>query len=226
MPIRRSPDADADADCPRPLFSRYYARLSERMESAGLAELRSEVLWGLRGTVVEVGAGNGMNFSHYASGVAQVDAVEPEPYLRGRAERAAAAAGVPVRVHAGRAEALPLPDGSADAAVLCLVLCSFPDPTTALAEVRRVLRPGGELRFLEHTVSDAPGLRSVQRCVDATFWPRLAGGCHTARDPVRSLSDAGFEITRVRRLRFPDTRIQQPASPHVLGAARAPMRPD
>ena len=211
-------------DRPRPVFARCYASLSRRRETEGMAELRAELLDGLRGTVVEVGSGNGMNFGHYPAGVTRVDAVEPEPHLRGLAGTAATRAGVPVRVHAGTAERLPLLDGSADAAVLCLVMCSLPDRPAALAELRRVLRPGGEVRFLEHTVADTAGLRAVQRIADATVWPLLTGGCHTARDPVAALTRAGFQVTGLRRLRFPETRVTQPASPHVLGTARVTSR--
>jgi SAM-dependent methyltransferase len=212
-------------DRPRRVFSRYYARLSEQLDTEGLAELRAELLDGLAGQVVEIGAGNGRNFARYPRAVTGVVAVEPEPFLRAHAERAAAAAPVPVSVRPGVAERLPLPDRSADAAVLCLVMCSLPDRAAALAEVRRVLRPGGVLRFLEHTIADSRGLRAVQRLADATVWPLLTGGCHTATDPVAAIERAGFEVTRLRRLRFPDRRFTQPSTPHVLGHARRSAQP-
>ena len=219
MPLRTR--AGSAGDRPRPLFSRFYAGVSERMEAEGMAELRDELLDGLHGAVIEVGSGNGINFRHYGPGVARVDAVEPEPRLRALAVAEAARSSLPIWVHPGRADALPLPDGSADAAVLCLVLCSLDDPPAALAELRRVLRPGGQVRFLEHTVAETPGLRAAQRIADATVWPLLAGGCHTARDPVAALTAAGFEVTGLRRLQFPPTRWRQPSSPHVLGSARS-----
>jgi SAM-dependent methyltransferase len=209
-------------DRPRRIFSRYYARLSERLDAEGLGPLRSELLAGLTGQVVEIGCGNGRNFDHYPPAVTSVVAVEPEPYLRDLAARAAAGAAVPIDVRAGTAELLPLPDASADSAVLCLVMCSLPERPAALAEVRRVLRPGGTLRFLEHTLADTRGLRTVQRVADATLWPLLAGGCHTATEPVADIERAGFEITKLRRLRFPDIRLTQPSTPHVLGRARSP----
>ncbi|WP_214370779.1 class I SAM-dependent methyltransferase [Pseudonocardia sp. H11422] len=217
-----SSPASAPVDRPRRVFSRFYARISERMEAEGMAALRRELLAELAGEVAEVGAGNGLNFVHYPSAVARVVAVEPEPYLRGLATRAAGVAPVPVAVRAGTADRLPLPDRSVDAAVLCLVMCSLDDRAAALAELARVLRPGGTLRFLEHTIADSPGLRAVQRIADVTVWPLLAGGCHTATDPVGLISAAGFEITTCRRLRFPANRMTQPSSPHVLGSARAP----
>jgi ubiquinone/menaquinone biosynthesis C-methylase UbiE len=150
-------------------------------------------------------------------------AVEPEPRLRALATEAAAAAPVPVTVVPGRAEALPLSDGSCDAAVLCLVLCSLPDRPPALAELARVLRPGGVLAFLEHGLGEIGRLRAVQRLANATVWPLLTGGCHTATDPAGDLQAVGFEVTAVRRLRFPDSRLTLPATPHVLGTARRPL---
>lgn len=210
------------SDQPRRIFSRFYAKISAQMESMGMAVLREELLADLTGEIVEIGCGNGMNFTHYPAGVTRVIAVEPEPYLRNLAVQAATTAPVTVTVLAGTAEQLPLPDADADAAVLCLVLCSIADRRAALAEVMRVVRPGGTLRFLEHCIADTPGLRRVQRLADATVWPLLAGGCHTATDPVAAITDAGFAITTTRRLRFPVSRLTGPASPHVLGAATTP----
>jgi ubiquinone/menaquinone biosynthesis C-methylase UbiE len=185
-----------------------------------MAALRRELLDGLAGDVVEVGSGNGLNFVHYPDSVTHVQAVEPEPYLRELATRAAVeTATVPVTVLAGVADRLPLPDDSVDAAVLCLVMCSLDDRKAALAEIRRVLRPRGVLRFLEHTIADTLGLRLAQRVADATVWPLLAGGCHTATDPAGAITAAGFQITSIRRLRFPENRFTQPSSPHVLGSA-------
>jgi ubiquinone/menaquinone biosynthesis C-methylase UbiE len=189
------------------------------MEEEGMGQLRDELLAGVHGRVVEVGAGNGMNLRHYPPAVTEVVAVEPEPYLRRLAEEAGDAAPVPVTVVAGTADDLPLPPASVDAGVVSLVLCSVEDVHAALSELHRVIRPGGRLRFLEHVAAESPGLRRVQRLADATVWPLLAGGCHTARDPLPAIERAGFEVTAVRRLRFPDSRLPVPAAPHVLGTA-------
>src|SRR3712207_1954801 len=186
-------------DRPRPVFGRLYARISEGMDAEGLAALRTELLAPLSGSVVEIGCGNGRNFARYPTAVTRVTAVEPEPYLRELATRAAVAAPVPVTVVAGTAEALPVPDAAADAAVLCLVLCSLPDRPAALAEITRVLRPGGTLAFLEHGLGPTRRVRATQRLADATLWPLLAGGCHTAVDPVGSIQRAGFEVTALDR---------------------------
>ena len=207
----------------RPLFARFYGWVSPRMEPEGMGELRDELLAGVGGRVIEVGAGNGLNFSHYPPQTTEVLAVEPEPYLRGLAERAAAGAAVVVNVAAGDAGQLPAPNTSVDVGVISLVLCSVDDQHRALAELYRVIRPGGQLRFLEHVAAQTPALHRVQRLADATIWPLVAGGCHTARNTLAAIRDAGFEITTLRRLRFPDNRIPVPAAPHALGVA---IRPD
>jgi ubiquinone/menaquinone biosynthesis C-methylase UbiE len=201
-----------------PLFARLYARASER-ESAEQVEQRRETLAGLRGRVVELGAGNGRNFGFYPATVDEVVAVEPESYLRERAAEAAARAAVDVTVVDGVAGALPLPDASFDAAVACLVLCTVPDQAAALRELRRVLRPGGELRFLEHVHAERQPLRAVLSLADATrLWPLLAGGCHPARDTLDAIEAAGFAVSEVRRFDFsPGPPL--PAVPHVLGRA-------
>lgn len=205
-----------------PIFARVYARMSPQMEQSGMGELRRRLLDGLTGEVIEVGAGNGLNFAHYPATVTRVLAVEPEPYLRRLAEDRAREAAVPVDVTAGVADRLPAGDGAFDAAVACLVLCTVRDQRRALAEIGRVLRPGGRLRFLEHVRAQTPALRRVQRAMDATMWPPLTGGCHTGRDTAAAIEAAGLTIETLERFRFPDMRIPLPASPHIIGTARTP----
>jgi ubiquinone/menaquinone biosynthesis C-methylase UbiE len=202
-----------------PLFARLYARMSPEAEAKGASELRDETLAGASGRVAELGAGNGLNLDHYPASVTEVVAVEPEPYLRRVCENAAKQAAVPVTVLDGAAGGLPLESASIDVGVASLVLCSVDDQHRALAELARVIRPGGELRFLEHVLAQTPSLRRVQRAVDATVWPLLAGGCHTARDTLSAIKDAGFAVSSLRRLRFPDTRIPTPTAPSILGIA-------
>lgn len=204
-----------------PVFARFYDRLSRGAEDHGLGELRDRLLAGLSGRVLEVGAGNGLNLRHIPAAVAEVVAVEPEPYLRARASEIAAATGVETRVIGATAGRLPLDDASFDAGVTSLVLCSVPRQEEALAELFRVIRPGGELRFLEHVAATTSGLRWTQRALDATVWPWFGGGCHTARDTTTAITDAGFELVEVDRFRFPESPTS-PVSPHVLGVARRP----
>lgn len=207
-------------DVENPLFARFYHRFCGRDLGNGEDDLRREMLAGVAGRVVEVGAGNGINFEHYPAAVTEVVAVEPEPYLRRQAEKATGAAPVPVRVVSGVADALELEPGSADAVVACGVLCSVPDQAAALNEFRRVLRPGGELRFYEHVRSRRPGFARWQAGLDP-LWSRLFGGCHPNRDTLAAIEVAGFELERCRGFGFPvDSRVT-PVLPRVLGTARA-----
>lgn len=207
------------AEVRHPVFARVYARVRPAMDERGALEHRRRLLADLAGRVVEVGAGDGANFAHYPTAVTAVTAVEPEPYLRALAVRQAAPAAVPVEVVDGVAERLPLAAASADAAVVSLVLCSVRDQDVALRELHRVVRPGGELRFLEHVAAEGSGLTGrLQRGVDATIWPRLFGGCHTGRDTAAAITRAGFDIDELDAFRFPEVALD-PASPHVLGRA-------
>jgi len=202
-----------------PVFARYYAKMSPGMDAEGMAEYRRRALAGLTGSVIEVGAGNGLNFPHYPPGVTRVLAVEPAPYLRSIAAQKAGNPGGVIEVRDGVAERLPAPDGAFDAAVATLVLCSVADQRAALREIRRVVRPGGQFRFIEHVQAGTPGLRRVQRVLDATVWPLLCGGCHVNRDTVGAIAGAGFTVTQSGAFRFPVTQIPMPASPHVWGIA-------
>ncbi|MGW0390050.1 class I SAM-dependent methyltransferase [Streptomyces sp. NPDC003042] len=204
-----------------PLFARFYARVSTAAETrAGMAELRRELLHGVSGRVIEIGAGNGLNFAHYPRAVSEVVAVEPERSLRRLASSAALRAEVPVDLVPGVAEALPVKSEAFDVAVASLVLCTVRSLPRALAELHRVLRPDAELRFLEHGLAPGPGMAAVQRALDRTIWPRLFGGCHTARDPLASIEAAGFRIVSQRAFRMPERGPALPTSYCVIGSAR------
>lgn len=217
---RRSTPVPRDA-VHHPVFARFYARMSVTADlKGGVADRREELLAGLSGRVIEIGAGNGLNFAHYPGAVSEVVAIEPERSLRQLAAGAALRADVPVDVVPGTAEALPVKSEAFDAAVVSLVLCTVRDLPRALAEIKRVLRPGAELRFFEHTLAPGRALAAAQRAADRTLWPLLFGGCHTARDTVTAIEDAGFELGVYRRFRIPDSGVQLPSSPCVLGVAR------
>ena len=207
-------------DSSRPRFARMYMRSAASAEERGATDHRRRLLDGLRGTVVEIGAGHGLNFALYPPEVTEVVAVEPEPTLRRQAQSAADSASVPIRVLAGVADELPLEDGSADAAVASLVLCTVPDQQRALAELRRVLRPGGELRFYEHVIPRCQPKRVLFQAIDRSgIWPAVAGGCHAARDTTEAIMQAGFDIEEIERFGFSANRFQ-PLVPHILGTAR------
>jgi ubiquinone/menaquinone biosynthesis C-methylase UbiE len=205
-----------------PRFARMYERISAESEQRGTAEYRDRALAGLVGHVIELGAGNGMNFAHYPDTVDEVLAVEPEDRLRALAEQAARRAPVPVRVVAGHAGALPADDGTYDAAVVSLVLCSVPDVAGALAEIRRVIGPGGKLRFFEHVRSDKPWFGLLQNVV-TPLWSPAGGGCHLNRDTAAAIRAAGFHIEQLHRFSYSPLRFV-PAHAHILGRARIPHR--
>jgi ubiquinone/menaquinone biosynthesis C-methylase UbiE len=203
-----------------PWFARFLARAAALEERRGGAEHRRRLLAGLHGRVVEVGAGSGVSFAHYPPTVDEVVAIEPEPNLRALALEAAQGASVAVRVIDGLADDVPLDDASMDAAVVAGVLCSVPDQARALAELRRVLRPGGELRFHEHVAARAPRLAALQRVLDAWLWPRMNGGCRLTRDTQSAVLAAGFAVEWVERFSFRPTLFATPVAPRILGSAR------
>jgi ubiquinone/menaquinone biosynthesis C-methylase UbiE len=207
-------------DIARPRFAKMYLRAAPTAEERGATEHRRRLLEGLSGTVGEIGAGQGLNFPHYPPEVSEVIAIEPEPTLRREAEKVAASAGLPIRVVAGVADELPVDDASADAVVASLVLCSVPDQQRALAEIRRALRPGGELRFYEHVIARCQPKRLMLQLIDRSgIWPAISGGCHPARDTTEAIMQAGFEIEEIERFGFAAQRFE-PLIPHILGRAR------
>jgi ubiquinone/menaquinone biosynthesis C-methylase UbiE len=205
-------------DTHHPRFAELYPRAAAQADRRGAAGHRRRLLDGLAGRVVEVGAGNGRNFAHYPAAVTEVVAVEPEPTLRALAAEAAGSAPVAVTVIAGVAEALPFADAELDAAVVSLVLCSVADQARALDEVRRVLRPGGELRFYEHVAPRRQPKRAAFRLADA-LWPKLAAGCHLSRDTAGAIAAAGFAIEACERFEFRGAPLE-PRLSYILGRAR------
>jgi len=210
------------SDISHPFFVRFYRRNRQAAVKRGENEHRQRLLEGLSGRVVELGAGDGANFIFYPSEVSEVIAIEPEPRLRAQATEVARQARVTVRVEPGTAEALSLADGSVDAVVASLVLCTVPDQAAALAEARRVLRPGGELRFYEHVQAHGQPLKSILEIADRSrLWPLIGGGCHPARRTLEAIEAAGFVVERCERFGFSPSPII-PQLPHILGVARRP----
>jgi len=206
-----------------PRFARAFARAVGEMDRRGAREHRHRLLSRATGTVVELGSGTGANFGLYPASVLQVIAIEPEPSLRALSEEAASRAPVPVTVLDAVAEALPLPDGSADTIVASLVLCSVTEPARAIAECRRVLRADGVLLFYEH-VRSQNGLVAAAEDLVTPLWSRLAGGCHPNRNTVRILESGGFEIMDADRFGFAPGALTPPVA-HVLGAAWPSVTP-
>ncbi|GAA2637283.1 class I SAM-dependent methyltransferase [Actinomadura fulvescens] len=206
-----------------PLFARFYARTSLLMERR-IGAHRRTLLAGLTGRAIEIGAGNGLNFPHYPGTVTEVIAVEPEPHLRALAQALAdTTATVPIKIVDGWADRLPADDASCDAAIASLVLCSVPDPDAALAEIARVLKPGGQLRFLEHVHHPRPARRRLQQTLDTTrAWPWFGGGCHCSRDTLTAIKNAGFTIDHLDILTSTDTGLPFPTAPQIRGTATRP----
>lgn len=200
-----------------PFFARFWPVFAAH-EAESVRVLRRENLAGLSGRVLEVGAGCGTNFAYYPDTVSQVVAVEPEPLLVTKARAAAAEAPVPVVVTSEMAEELSNEEPF-DAVVCSLVLCSVHEPVSVLRGLHELLRPGGELRFLEH-IASAGGRGRLQRVADATIWPRVFGNCHTHRDTERAIIDAGFVVEASRHEWTLPAWSPLPVSELALGRAR------
>jgi ubiquinone/menaquinone biosynthesis C-methylase UbiE len=199
-----------------PIFAAFYRWAGWLGDRTGFAAWRRRLLADAEGMVVELGAGTGLSFPHYPAGL-QVLATEPDPYMLKAARSAARKADADLTLKQALAEALPVGDASVDTVVSILVLWSVPDQAVALAEARRVLRPGG-LLLLEHVRAADPALarrqdRSERRQV------RFAGGCHPNRDTLRAVAAAGFDTSGVQPVTLPGIKI---TSPGITGVARKP----
>jgi SAM-dependent methyltransferase len=203
-----------------PFFARIWPAIAAH-ETEQMREFRRANLAGLSGRILEVGAGVGTNFAFYPDTVEHVVAIEPERRLVGLAREAAVAVSVSVEVTNRTVESFSAEEPF-DAVVCSLVLCSVGEPDSVLRQVLSLLRPGGELRYLEHMAST--GLRGrLQQFVDVTtLWPRLAGNCHAHRHTEHSIRAAGFEIDRTRTEQAMPAWVPLPVTEFVLGLARRP----
>jgi ubiquinone/menaquinone biosynthesis C-methylase UbiE len=177
-------------------FSAYYDRAFRATEAAGLREMRRALLAQARGRVLELGAGTGLNLEHYPAEVESLTLTEPDPHMSRQLQPKLAQSGRPAELHETPAESLPFEDESFDTVVVTLVLCTVPDPHAALAEVRRVLEPEGNLLFLEHVRSDDPGTARWQDRLERP-WRFLGDGCYCNRDTLATIGAAGFDVTEV-----------------------------
>lgn len=196
------------------IFAAFYSRVEPRMRQQ-TAPYRRRLVEGLTGKVLEIGCGPGSNFEYYDPS-ATVTATDYSEHMLKRAREAAATAPASVAVEHADVMNLPFEDASFDAAVCALVLCSVPDQARALAELRRVLRPGGELRIFEHVRSDRRWVAAVQR-IATPLWQIPMDGCHLDRDTERSVREARFTVTSSERL--------SQGLAHVLMSANTPGEP-
>ena len=167
------------------------------------ARMREKVIPRAQGVVAEIGFGSGLNLAYYdPAKVGRLVGIDPDPSMLGIARKRLAGIRLKVELIEGRAEALPLPDASVDTAVVTYALCTIPEPGSALREIRRVLKPGGRLLFIEHERFAEPWRSRLQDRL-AGVWGRIAGGCHLNRRPLRLIEDAGFVIRARQEERFP-----------------------
>ena len=166
---------------------------------------RQRVVGAAEGRVLEIGVGSGLNFAFYGAAVTSVIGLEPSPALLRMARARASSAQVPITLLDASAEAIPLDSGSIDTVVTTWTLCTIPNAPLALAEIRRVLRPGGALRFVEHGRAPEPGVARWQDRLDP-LWRRIAGGCHLNRKMDDLIFGNGFRIEALEHARLPGPR--------------------
>lgn len=185
----------------RPLFACWYEVLARRAELGEIGRRRRSLLGQASGRVLDVGAGTGEAFKHMPSGVRDLVALEPDPAMLRRARRRPEEYDVPVRLVRGGSERLPFASETFDTVVTCLVLCSVDDLGLTVAEIRRVLRPGGRLLLMEHVRADDEALAEWQDLVERP-WSWLQGGCHPNRSTLEAVEGAGFRLGPLERYGF------------------------
>lgn len=204
-------------------FAAIYDKMLASEEKKFLGAIRQEMLKDLTGEVLEIGAGTGANFKYYPK-AAHVTATEPDPYMLERAKRKATEAEAAITVQQVAAENLPFPDSSFDFVIDTLVLCSVNNPRKVLAELKRVLKPGGQLRLYEHVRYKNP-IGALSQDLISPVWQWFGAGCHPNRNTERNLRDAGFELSDVRiRKELPPIPPMVFTRPHLQAVARHPVR--
>jgi ubiquinone/menaquinone biosynthesis C-methylase UbiE len=176
-------------------FAAYWKR-AVKFEPRALKSMRRNAVAGLSGRVLEIGCGNGANFPLYPPGVAELVATDPDPHMLKEARSRAAELGRNITLEQAGAEALPFEDASFDAVVSTLVLCSVPELDKALNEIRRVLKPGGEFRFVEH-VRARSGLGAWLQDLNAPWWRWVGAGCNPNRATGEAIRQAGFRMEKL-----------------------------
>jgi len=201
------------------VFAMTYDRQLGKVEQAGLRAIRERLLAGVSGHVLEIGAGTGANLPLYGTAVESLTLTEPEPPMLRRLERRARELTPSAKVFRAPAEDLPFEDGTFDIAVSTLVLCGVNDQPRALRELRRVLRPGGRLLFIEHVRSDDP--REAARQDRMNWLNRLVVLCECNRPTLTSIEAEGFVVGRVDHVTMP--KVPSFVRPAVTGSAVAPI---
>ena len=201
----------------RRFFALTYDRQVAKVERAGLGELRQKLLADASGRVLEVGSGTGTNLPYYGPGVESLTVTEPEPAMLRRLEQRVREQAPKAKVVRAPAEQLPFEDNAFDVAVSTLVLCGVDDQARALGELRRVLRPGGRLIFIEHVRSDEPGLARWQDRLNGLN--KFVACCDCNRRTLDSIKAEGFEVTKVDHTEL--KKVPPFVRPLVVGTATA-----
>jgi ubiquinone/menaquinone biosynthesis C-methylase UbiE len=198
------------------VFAHVYDTAFVLAERRGFRDVRKELVGQSKGRVVELGAGTGLNLDHYPESVSELLLTEPDPHMAAKLRKRAGSSSLGARVIEASAEELPFDDASVDTVVSTLVLCTVQNPHQALAEVRRVLRPGGSLLFAEHVRSASPRAAEWQDRLN-TPWSWYACGCECNRDTESALRAASFQVREIRhnRLRW----ISPVVRPLIVGSA-------
>ncbi|HEV2240647.1 MAG TPA: class I SAM-dependent methyltransferase [Streptosporangiaceae bacterium] len=199
------------------LYAATYDLFNGPAERAGLREQRHDLLAQATGAAIEIGAGTGLNLTHYPPAITRLALIEPDPYMSRRLRRRAARLGRDAEILDAPADHLPFPDASFDTAVVTFTLCSVPDEQAALSEITRVLAPGGRLLFLEHVRSADPRIAAKQ---DKIPFPYPLIGCRPNRDTLREIEASPLAVESVRADELPKApKIERPM---IVGAARRP----